>query len=143
MKKRNTSTLGEVRSDHQKYGPVIGPRCQRAVISCPVAARTAIPAPNASQKPTAIQSRRRRERISSPPLTITTNAIASQGETGPHQKSSGSARLRPSRRKQSTRPMFEGLKTWPPRQTTTYFESSDTAAAATKIHQPRRLHQSP
>ncbi len=143
MKKRKTSTSGEVSSAHQKYGPVIGPRCQRATIACPVAASTAIPAANETQKPTAIQSSLRRERISSPPVTITTNANASHGETGPHQKSSGSARVRPRIRKQATRPKFEGLKTWPPRQTITYFESSETAAVTMKIHQPRMLHQSP
>ncbi len=122
---------------------MIGPRCQRATIECPVAASTAIPAANESQKLTAIQSSLSRERMKRPPLTITRNANRSQSETGPHQKSSGSARLRPSSRKQSTRPMFDGLKTWLPFHLITYFESSDTAAVAMKIHQPRRLHQSP
>ena len=143
MKKRKTSTSGEVRSDHQKYGPVIGPRCQRAVIVCPVAASTAIPAANASQKPSAIQSNFSRDRMRRPPLTITTNASRSHGETGPHQKSSGSTRVRPSTRKQRTSPMLDGLKTCEPRRVITYFESSDTAAVPMKIHQPRRLHQSP
>ena len=39
--------------------------------------------------------------------------------------------------------MFDGLKTCSPRHLITYFESSETAAVPTKIHQPRRLHQSP
>ena len=39
--------------------------------------------------------------------------------------------------------MFDGLKMWPPRHVITYFESSDTAAVPTKIHQPCMLHQSP
>ena len=39
--------------------------------------------------------------------------------------------------------MFDGLKMWLPRNVTTYFESKATAAVAMKIHQPRRLHQSP
>ena len=33
MKKRKTSTSGEVTSTHQKEKPLIGPRCQRAVIT--------------------------------------------------------------------------------------------------------------
>ena len=70
-------------------------------------------------------------------------ASPSHQDIGPHQKSSGSARLRPRMRKQRTRPKFDGLKTWPPRHTITYFESSDTAAVPAKIHQPRVLHQSP
>src|SRR5437667_11999362 len=100
-----------------------------------------MPAANASQKPTATRSRLSRDRITSPPATITTNAIASHRDIGPHQKSSGSARLRPSARKQMTSPMFDGLKTCEPRHLITYFESSETAAVPTKIHQPRRLHQ--
>ncbi len=32
MKKRNTSTSGDVISTHQRWKPLIGPRCQRAVI---------------------------------------------------------------------------------------------------------------
>ena len=143
MKKRKTSTSGEVRSDHQKYGPVIGPRCQRATIACPVAASTAIPAANESQKPTAIHSSFRRERINRPPATITANANSSHAETGPHQKSSGSARSLPSNRKQSTSPMFDGLKTWLPRHLIAYFERSETAAVTMKIHHPFVLHQSP
>src|SRR5437899_3250781 len=143
MKKRKTSTSGEVRSAHQKYAPVIGPRCQRAYIACPVAASTAIPAANDSQNPTAIRSSLSRERISRPPVTITANEKSSHSETGPHQKSSGSARLRPSTRKQRTRPKFDGLKMCPPRKVITYFESSEIAAVAMKIHQPFMLHQSP
>ena len=40
----------------QNSQPVIGPRCQRAVISWPLAASTASPPAKASQKPTAISS---------------------------------------------------------------------------------------
>ncbi len=39
--------------------------------------------------------------------------------------------------------MLDGLKMCSPRQRITCFESSETAAVPTKIHQPRRLHQSP
>ena len=39
--------------------------------------------------------------------------------------------------------MFDGLKMCSPRHWITYFESSETAAVPAKIHQPRRLHQSP
>ena len=42
-----------------------------------------------------------------------------------------------------TSPMFDGLKTCAPRQTSTCFERSAKAAVAAKIHQPRTLHQSP
>ena len=70
-------------------------------------------------------------------------ASASHGDIGPHQNSSGSASSGPSRRKQSTRPKFDGLKTWRPRNWMTYLDSSDTAAVPAKIHQPFMLHQSP
>src|SRR5438034_10113724 len=143
MKKRKTSTSGDVSSTHQKYAPVIGPGCQRAVIAWPVAASTAIPAAKLSQKPTATTSSLSRERIVKPPTRMIASASASHDDIGPHQKSSGSARLRLSARKQMTSPMFDGLKIWPPRHLITYFDSSDTAAVATKIHQPRVLHQSP
>jgi hypothetical protein len=33
MKKRKTSTSGDVTSTAQKWKPVTGPRCQRAVIA--------------------------------------------------------------------------------------------------------------
>ncbi len=39
--------------------------------------------------------------------------------------------------------MFDGLKTCVPRHRMTYFESNAIAAVPTKIHQPRKLHQSP
>ena len=81
--------------------------------------------------------------MAKPPVTMTASASASQTEVGPHQKSSGAARLRPSTRKQTTRPMFDGLKMCSPRQRMTYFESSEIAAVPTKIHHPRVLHQSP
>ena len=81
--------------------------------------------------------------MAKPPIEITTSAPTSQPDIGPHQKSSGSARVRPRARKQTTSPMFDGLKTCSPRHVITCFESSETAAVATKIHQPRTLHQSP
>jgi len=62
---------------------------------------------------------------------MTASASASQADIGPHQKSSGAARARPSRRKQRTRPMFDGLKMCSPRQRITCFESRETAAVPT------------
>ena len=137
MKKRKTSTSGEVISTHQRWNPVIGPRCQRAVIACPPSARTPMPAAKEAQNPSATR------RIAKPPLTMTASASASHADMGPHQKSSGAARVRPSARKQMTSPMLDGLKTCSPRQRMTYLERSEMAAVPTKIHQPRRLHQSP
>ena len=64
-------------------------------------------------------------------------------DIGPHQKSSGSTRVRPRARKQTTRPMLDGLKTCWPRHAITYFESNAPAAVPAKIHQPFMLHQSP
>src|SRR5689334_10364482 len=86
MKNRNTSTSGEVISTHQKWRPPIGPRCQRAVISCPAAASTASPAANATQNDSATRSSFRRDRIEKPPVTITTSANTSHHDVGPHQK---------------------------------------------------------
>ena len=71
------------------------------------------------------------------------SASAIHADIGPHQKSSGSARLEPSTRKQRTSPMFDGLKTWRPPIRRTCLERIETAAVAAKIHQPRVLHQSP
>jgi hypothetical protein len=102
-----------------------------------------MPAAKESQKPTAITSRCSRVRIANPPPTITISASASQPDIGPHQKSSGSARVGPSKRKQTTSPMFDGLKMCRPSTLIRYLESSANAAVPTKIHQPLRLHQSP
>ena len=63
MKKRKTRISGEKTRTRQNSQPVIGPRCQRAVISWPLAASTARPAAKASQKPTAISSSFSRRRI--------------------------------------------------------------------------------
>ena len=71
------------------------------------------------------------------------SASTSAGDSGPHQNASGSARSGPSSRKMGTRPKFDGLKMWRPRNVTRYFESSPTAEAAAKIHAPSMLHQSP
>ena len=141
MKKRKTSTSGDVTSSHQRSSPAIGPRCHAAVISWPVAARTATPAANVSQKPTAIPTRCRRERIASPPPTISTSASASQTDIGPHQNGSGSACSGPSSTKQRTSPKFDGLKMWRPRNVITYFESSPTAAVAGE--DPPAVHAPP
>ena len=89
-----------------------------------------MPAANASQKPTAIASRCSRERIARPPTTMIASASASQVDIGPHQKSSGSARILPRARKQRTSPKFDGLKTCRPRKRITYFESSDDGGGA-------------
>jgi hypothetical protein len=143
MKKRNTRISGDETSSHQKSAPSIGPTCHAAVMVWPLRASTPMPAANASQKPTAIPTRCSRRRIAKPPATMSASAKTSAGESGPHQRASGSARLDPSSRKQRTRPKFEGLKTCRPRTRITYFESSETAAVAAKIHQPFMLHQSP
>ena len=143
MKKRKTSTSGEVTSTDQKWKPVIGPRCQRALIACPAAATTARPAANEIQKPSATRKSPSRSRIAKAPTMMMASASTSQSDIGPHQKSSGAARVRPSARKQITSPMFDGLKMCDPRQASTYLESSATAAVPAKIHQPRVLHQSP
>ena len=110
MKNRKTRTSGDVTSVHQRSKPPIGPRCHTAVISCPVAARTAIPAANVSQNPAAIGTSCSRERIASPPPTMSTSASASHTDIGPHQNGSGSARSGPIRTKQRTSPKFDGLK---------------------------------
>ncbi len=143
MKKRKTRISGENASTRQNSQSLTGPTCQRAVMSCPLAARTAIDAANVTQKVTAIESRRSRRRIAKPPPTMIARARASQNDIGPHQNSSGSASSGPSSRKQRTSPKFEGLKICPPRNWIRCFESSDTAAVPAKIHQPCMLHQSP
>jgi hypothetical protein len=143
MKKRKIRISGEVTSSHQKLQPEIGPRCQRAVMECPLNASTPIPSANVSQKPPAIRTRRSRDRIARPPTTISAIASASHRDIGPHQKSSGSARPFPRIRKQRTSPKLDGLKMWRPRQRIRCFDRSETAAVAAKIHAPWRLHQSP
>src|SRR5438477_321920 len=102
-----------------------------------------MPAAKEAQNPSETRSKWRRRRIAKPPLTMTASASASHADMGPHQTSSGAARVRPSARKQMTSPMLDGLKTCSPRQRMTYLERSEMAAVPTKIHQPRRLHQSP
>ena len=62
---------------------------------------------------------------------------------GPTRARAGRRGSAPSRRKQRTRPKFDGLKTWLPRTRIRYFESSATADVPAKIHQPFMLHQSP
>ena len=132
MKKRKTRTSGDVTSVHQSSKPTIGPTCHAAVMTCPLAASTPIPAAKASQNPTAIPVRCSRPRIAKPPATMIASASTSAGETGPHQKARGSARSGPSRRKQGTRPKFEGLKMWRPRNWIRYFESNAIAEVASE-----------
>ena len=143
MKKRNTRISGENTRIRHSSESVIGPRCQRAVIAWSVAASTAIPAANTSQKPIATPIKRSRRRIAKPPATIRVRASASHTDIGPHQKSRGSARDEPRTRKHTTRPKLDGLKTWRPRKRIRYLESSEIAAVPAKIHHPCMLHQSP
>ena len=143
MKKRKTRISGDETSSHQNSAPSIGPTCHAAVIVCPLAASTPIPAANASQNPTAIPTRCRRRRMRNPPATMSTSAMTSAGESGPHQSASGSARCAPRSRKQRTRPKFDGLKMCRPRTRIRYFESNATAEVPAKIHHPFVLHQSP
>ena len=143
MKNRKTRISGEVTSSHHRSRPPIGPRCHAAVISCPDAARTATPAANVSQNQTAIPIRCSRDRIASPPPTISARASTSQTDIGPHQKGKGSARSGPISKKHRTSPKFEGLKMCRPRNEITYLDRSPTAAVPAKIHQPCMLHQSP
>ena len=78
-----------------------------------------------------------------PPVTMIASASPIHHDIGPHQKSSGSARPRPRMRKQTTSPMFDGLKTCSPFHLITCFESSEPPATATYSHQSRKLHQAP
>ena len=87
-----------------------------------------MPAANEIQKASAIQSSLSRERIRKPPARMTARAPASQADIGPHQKSSGFARPRPRARKQTTSPMFDGLKMCEPRTLIRYLERSENAA---------------
>ena len=110
MKKRKTRISGENARTRQKYQSETGPRCQRAVMSWPLAASTAMLATKVTQKVTAMCSSRSRRRIAKPPPMMIASASASQDPIGPHQNSSGSASSGPSSRKQRTSPKFEGLK---------------------------------
>ena len=143
MKNRKTRISGEKARTFQNSQSETGPRCQRASIAWPLAARTPRLTANVAQNVSAIESRRRRRRIAKPPPTMSASASASHRDIGPHQNSSGSASSGPSSRKQSTSPKFDGLKMWRPRNWIRYLERSDTAAVPAKIHQPFMLHQSP
>ena len=143
MKKRKTRISGEKARIRQKFQSETGPRCQRAVMSWPLAASTAIEAANVTQKVIAIESRCSRRRIANPPATMIASASASQKPIGPHQNASGSACSGPRSRKQTTRPMLDGLKTWRPPTWIRCFERRAKAAVPAKIHQPCMLHQSP
>ncbi len=143
MKNRNTRISGENTRIRHSSAPVIGPRCQRAVIAWSVVASTAMPAAKTTQKLIATPSKWSRRRIAKPPATIRVSASASHTDIGPHQKSRGSARPEPSSRKHATSPKLDGLKTCRPRKRIRYFDSSEIAAVPAKIHHPCRLHQSP
>ncbi len=95
----------------------------------PRSARRARPRSSCARWPRARRSRRRTRarsrprsrsgaavrRIAKPPATMSASASTSAGESGPHQNASGSARSGPSSRKHGTRPKFDGLKMWRPR----------------------------
>ena len=114
MKNRKTRISGRGDEQPPEVRPPIGPRCQRAVIAWPDAARTPTPAAKVSQNaagdPQQLQPRQddqpadddQRQREHEPRTDI-----------GPHQKSSGSARSGRAARSTATRPKFDGLKTWP------------------------------
>ena len=94
MKKRKISTSGENTSTRQNSKPVIGPRCQRAVISCPLAAITRDA--GGEREPEADRDRRagagaRGSR--SAPTRMIASASTIHGDIGPHQRASGSARV--------------------------------------------------
>ena len=72
-----------------------------------------------------------------------TSAATMPGDTGPHQRSCGSAYFEPRIRKHTTSPRFDGLNRCRSPTRITYFERSEIAATAAKIGAPRRLHQSP
>ena len=111
MKKRKTRISGEETSSHQNSAPSIGPTCQAAVIVCPLAASTPIPAANASQKPTRdpdeVQSPEDQEascRRSAPARTrARATAAPTTARVGPRarRRAAGST---------STRPKLDGLK---------------------------------
>ena len=78
-----------------EVAPVIGPRCQRAVIAWPHSASTPMPRRTTARSRARRAAEPSRERIAKPPATITASASTSHGDIGPHQKSSGAARFRP------------------------------------------------
>ncbi len=79
-----------------------------------------------------------------PPTTMSASARTSaRRHRPPPERRAARPAARRAARKQRTRPKFDGLKRWRPRKRITYFESSETAAVAAKIHQPFMLHQSP
>ena len=102
-----------------------------------------MPAAKVSQKPTAIWVRWSRPRIAKPPVTMIASASTSAGDSGPHQNASGSARSGPSSRKIGTRPKFDGLKMWRPRNVMRYFESSADGGGRGEDPRASMLHQSP
>jgi hypothetical protein len=128
MKKRKIRTSGENSSTRQKSKPVIGPRCQRAVISCPASAIRPIPTAKVSQNVTAIASRCSRERIETAPTRMIASASTIQEDIGPHQRASGSARPGPSTTKHSASAKLDGLRKWRPRNVIRCFERIPTAA---------------
>ena len=143
MKKRKIITSGERTSTRQKSKPVIGPRCQRAVISWPLAAITAIPAAKVIQKMIAITSRCTRDEDHE---RADEDDRERERHPGRHRPPPEVERIRASRaedRKQSDEPEVRRVEEVAPRNRITCFDRSATAAVAAKIHQPCRLHQSP
>ena len=66
-------------------------------------------------------------------------ASAIQNPNGAHQKSRGSTRVLPRIRKAATRPTFDGLNTWEPRNLIRYFVSRESPATMANRYQPCQL----
>ena len=143
MKKRKSRISGEVTSADQNSRPWTGPTCHRVVMAWPRAASTAMEAANVTQNATATRSMPSRDTMTSPPTTMMARASASPGPGRAHHKSSGLTRFEPRSTKHSSSPMLDGLKTCRSPTRMTYFETTDTAAVAAKIHAPCRLHHWP
>ena len=139
MKKRKISTSGEVTITHQNREPHTGVNDQRAVMQCPEAATTPMPAASVIQNAADMASRCRRRVMSTPPTMMIRYASAIQTPNGAHQKSSGSTRVLPRIRKAATRPTFDGLNTWEPRYLIRYFVSRESPATMANRYQPCQL----
>ena len=70
MKNRKISTSGDVTITHQKREPHTGANAQRAVMQCPEAATTPMPAASVIQNAADMASRCRRRVMSTPPTTM-------------------------------------------------------------------------
>ena len=78
MKKRKISTSGDVTITHQNREPHTGANDQRAVMQCPEAATTPMPAASVIQNAADISSRCRRRVMSTPPTMMIRYASAIQ-----------------------------------------------------------------